>query len=68
MGTEERKEYSSLFSYGLICPFLSRREGFSNDCLRQYCMMWQDNECLFVAMYKSLKRIHRIPMEMSWGE
>ena len=56
MGTEKRiettTEYSYPFSYGLICPFLSRREGFSNDCLRRYCMMWQDNECLFVAMYR----------------
>ena len=43
------------FSYGLVCPFLSRREGFSNDCLRQYCMLWQDNQCLFVALYKRLK-------------
>ena len=59
MGTEERKEYSSLFSYGLICPFLSRREGFSNDCLRQYCMMWQDGECLFVTIYESIKRVHK---------
>ena len=58
MGTEKRiettTEYSYPFSYGLICPFLSRREGFSNDCLRRYCMMWQDNECLFVAMYKRI--------------
>ena len=48
MATEERiettTEYS--YSYGLVCPFLSRKEGFSNDCLRRYCMMWQDNECL----------------------
>jgi len=60
MRTEERIETGTgytypPFSYGLTCPFLSRREGFSNDCLRQYCMMWQDNTCLFVTLYKSLK-------------
>ena len=59
MVTEERietaTEYQS-FSYGLICPFLTRQEGFRNDCLRQYCMMWQDNQCLFVAMYKRIVR------------
>ena len=64
MVTEERietaTEYSyPSFSYGLVCPFLSRKEGFSNDCLRQYCRMWQDDECLFVVIYKSLKRVHR---------
>ena len=61
MVTEERietaTEYSyPSFSYGLICPFLTRQEGFRNDCLRQYCMMWQDNQCLFVAMYKRIVR------------
>ena len=64
MKTEERIETTTehsypSFSYGLICPFLTRQEGFRNDCLHKYCMMWQDNECLFVAMYKSLKRAHR---------
>ena len=47
------------FSYSLICPFLSRQEGFSNDCLRQYCMMWQDGKCLFVTIYESIKRVHK---------
>ena len=62
MVTEERietaTEYQS-FSYGLICPFLTRQEGFRNDCLRQYCMMWQDSDCLFVLIYKSIKKAHR---------
>ena len=60
MGTEKRIETTTecsypSFSYGLVCPFRSRKEGFSNDCLGQYCMLWQDNQCLFVALYKRLK-------------
>ena len=65
MGTETAKTFETEteytyppFSYGLICPFLSRQEGFSNDCLRQYCIMWQDNQCLFVVICSSLKRAH----------
>ena len=61
MGTEKRiettTEYSYPFSYGLVCPLRTRKEGFSNDCLGKYCMLWQDNTCLFVALYKSLKEL-----------
>ena len=62
MGT---KPYYPSMSDSLICPFLSRQEGFRNDCLRQYCVMW-DNECLIVSTYRvvqaileSIKKAHR---------
>ena len=53
MATEE----SIKKGYGLTCPFLTRREGFSNECLHLYCKFWRGSECLFITMYEELEEL-----------
>jgi len=59
--TQLKDSFTYTIDYPLICAFLTRSEGFRNDCLRQYCVFWRDGQCLFVAIYESIKKVHREP-------